>query len=209
MHYEIEAILKNHGFEQRLVDEIVTVGRLKKVTAGQVVARPGDGGNEMPIVLTGVLRVARQDANGDEIFLYSLQGGETCAMSVSCCLEGKKAAYKLTAEQDATMWMVPMDYLDSWMAAYPSFRRFVIRAYQDRFEELLLAVDSIAFTKLDERLLKYLLDTKQATGSFEINKTHEQIARDLNSSRVVISRLLKKMEEQDIIEQHRNKIEIL
>jgi len=102
-----------------------------------------------------------------------------------------------------------MVYLDDWMQKYPSFRKFLFQAYRARFDELLETIDAVAFMKMDERIYKYLLDKKQATGSYIINQTHEQIAQELNTSRVVVSRLLKQLERQEKIEQHRNRIEIL
>lgn len=210
MEFTVDQILQNIGIEQKLIDEIVSIGRLKKVRAGQTVVDPDDPSTmEIPIVLNGLLKVMRQNSNGDEIFLYYLEGGETCAMSITCCIEGTRAAYKVVAEDDSVLWMIPTTYMDSWVADYPSFRRFAFNAYQLRFEELLNAIDSVVFQKMDQRLYKYLLDTKQATGSFEIKKTHEQIAHELNSSRVVISRLMKQLESEGKIEQGRNKIEIL
>jgi CRP/FNR family transcriptional regulator len=163
----------------------------------------------MPIVVKGLLRVMRHDDNGNEVFLYYLEGGETCAMSITCCLEQKKSAFHVVAEEDSELWMIPTAYLDSWIQKYPSFRRFVLQSYQMRFDELLHTVDSMVFMNLDERLYKYLLDKKQASGSYVIHKTHQQIADELSTSRVVISRLLKKLEREEKIEQHRNKIEIL
>ena len=151
----------------------------------------------------------RQDANGQEVFLYYLEGGETCAMSITCCLEGKISAFKVVAEEDSLLWMIPMSYIDPWISKYQSFKKYVFQAYQTRFDELLNAIDSVVFHHMDERLYKYLLDTQQATGSFEIHKTHQQIANELNTSRVVISRLLKKLEKEGRIEQYRNRIDIL
>lgn len=205
----VESVLGRTGLEPQLVEEIITIGRLKKVSEGQVVVSPENPGNEMPIVLSGLLKVLRQDENGHEVFLYYLEGGETCAMSITCCIESKKASFKVLAEEDSVLWMIPMTYMDSWIIKYPSFRRFVFGSYQTRFDELLMTIDNVVFHKMDERLYRYLLDTKQATGSFEIHKTHEQIANELNTSRVVVSRLLKQLEKEEKIEQHRNKIEIL
>lgn len=205
----VESVLGRTGLEPQLVEEIITIGRLKKVSEGQVVVSPESPGNEMPIVLSGLLKVLRQDENGHEVFLYYLEGGETCAMSITCCIESKKASFKVLAEEDSVLWMIPMTYMDSWIIKYPSFRRFVFGSYQTRFDELLMTIDNVVFHKMDERLYRYLLDTKQATGSFEIHKTHEQIANELNTSRVVVSRLLKQLEKEEKIEQHRNKIEIL
>ncbi len=151
----------------------------------------------------------RQDPDGNEVFLYFLEGGETCAMSITCCIEGRRSAFRVVAEEDSILWMIPMSDLDRWIVKYPSFRKFVFGSYQQRFDELLNTIDSVVFTKMDERLYRYLLDAKQATGSFEIHKTHEQIARELNTSRVVVSRLLKQLEKEEKIEQYRNRIEIL
>lgn len=163
----------------------------------------------MPLVMSGLLRVMRNDDNGNEVFLYYLEGGETCAMSITCCLEGKRSSFHVVAEEDSELWMMPVSNLDNWITKYPSFRRFVFNSYQTRFDELLHTIDSMVFMNLDERLYNYLLDKKMASGSFEIKKTHQQIANELNTSRVVISRLLKKLEKEDKIEQRRNFIEIL
>lgn len=205
----VELVLQGAGLEAKLVEEILAIGRLKKVKEDQVIVSPESPGTEMPIVLNGLLKVMRHDQNYNEVFLYYLEGGETCAMSITCCLEGKQTAFKVIAEEDSVLWMIPMTYMDSWVTKYQSFRRFVFGSYQLRFDELLMTIDSVVFTKMDERLYKYLLDTKQATGSFEIRKTHEQIARELSTSRVVVSRLLKQLEKEEKIQQHRNLIEVL
>ncbi len=209
MENYVDLALERLGLEAKLLEEVLAVGRLKKVAADQVVVGPGSMAREMPIVLKGLLKVMRQDDNGNEVFLYYLEGGQACAMSITCCIEGKISQFKVTAEEPSDLWMVPLDYIDAWVQKYRTFRLYVFTAYQARFDELLNAIDSISFLKLDERLYKYLLDHKQATGSFVINKTHEQIARELNTSRVVVSRLLKQLERQDKIEQHRNRIEVL
>lgn len=209
MDLTIEQILVNNGFEPRLIEELKINGRLKKVSADTTIIKPGMPAREIPLVITGSLKVMRQDDDGHEIFLYYLEGGDTCAMSITCCMENKKSAFSAVAEEDSTLWMIPMAMLNAWVAEYPSFRKFIFNAYQSRFDELLIAIDSVAFMKMDERLYKYLLDKKQASGSYEIIKTHEQIARELNTSRVVISRLLKQLEKEGKIEQHRNKIEVL
>lgn len=206
---DVAGTLKKVGFEEKLVEEIAQVGRRKKVKAQGKVIDPGSKNNEIPIVLSGLLMVMTKDAEGNELFLYNLEGGETCAMSITCCLEGKKNAFYVIAEEESELWMVPMAHMDSWIQKYLSFRKFVFQSYQTRFEELLSAVDSMAFMKMDERLYKYLLDKKQATGSYVISKTHQQIANDLNTSRVVVSRLLKQLEKEDKIGQKRNRIEIL
>jgi CRP/FNR family transcriptional regulator len=209
MNELLQRTLERSGLELEVIQEIIDSGRLKKVKAGQTVISPEMPGDEMPFVMEGLLKVMRQDPGGNEIFLYFLEGGETCAMSITCCIEGKKSSFRVVAEEDSTLWMIPMGYLDRWITKHSSFRRFVFQSYQTRFDELLSTIDSVVFTNMDERIYKYLLDSQQASGSFVIEKTHEQIARDLNTSRVVVSRLLKQLEKQERIEQHRNRIEIL
>lgn len=209
MNDKIKEVLERTPFEPELKAEIIKVGRLKKAKAGQTVITPDDEAQEMPLVMSGLLRVMRNDDNGNEVFLYYLEGGETCAMSITCCLEGKRSSFHVVAEEDSELWMMPVSNLDHWITRYHSFRRFVFNSYQTRFDELLHTIDSMVFMKLDERLYNYLLDKKIASGSFEIKKTHQQIANELNTSRVVVSRLLKKLEKEDKIEQRRNYIEIL
>lgn len=205
----IKNLLDRTILEEPLRAEILSLGRLRIVKAGATVISPNQSAEEMPFVLSGLLRVMRHDDQGNEVFLYYLEGGDTCAMSITCCIEQRKSAFHVVAEEDSELWMMPTAYLDSWIQKYPSFRRFVLQSYQMRFDELLHTVDSMVFMNLDERLYKYLLDKKQASGSYEIHKTHQQIADELSTSRVVISRLLKKLEKEEKIEQHRNKIEIL
>lgn len=209
MNELVRQILENANLEPALIEEIITVGRLKKVKADDSVIGPNSELNEMPIVLRGLLKVKRQDSNGNEVFLYFLEGGETCAMSITCCIEGKRSVFMVNAEEDSDLWMIPMNNLDSWITKYPSFRKFVFASYQVRFDELLNTIDSVIFTKMDERIFKYLLDMKQASGTYIVEKTHEQIAKELNTSRVVVSRLLKQLEKEGKIEQFRNRIEIL
>lgn len=206
---KIKSFLDKTFFEEGLKKEIIRTGRLRKCKAGDYVITPDQHAGEMPLVISGLLRVMRNDENGNEVFLYYLEGGETCAMSITCCLEGKKSNFYVIAEEDCELWMLPVVNLDSWISKYRFFRQFVISSYQERFDELLQTIDSVVFMNLDERLYNYLLDKKQATGSFEIRKTHQQIANELNTSRVVVSRLLKKLEKEEKIQQHRNMIEIL
>ncbi len=209
MNALLQDILDQTDFEEGIKKEILDLGRLKKSRLGDVVIDSSASTNEIPLLLQGLLKVMRIESSGKEVFLYYLEGGETCAMSITCCLEGTKANFKVVAEEDSLIWMIPMGHLDSWITKYRNFRRFIFRSYQNRFDELLGTIDSIVFSKLDDRIYQYLLDKKQASGSFVIEKTHEQIAKDLHTSRVVVSRLLKQLEKEEKIEQHRNRIEIL
>lgn len=201
--------LVNLGLESELVEEMIQQGKSKTLKAEELLISPGAAANAMPLVISGTLRIMREDEEGNEVFLYYLEGGDACAMSISCCLSNQTSQFKAIAESDSELWMVPMSLVDSWMAKYGSFRKFVIDSYQNRFDELMQTIDSIAFMNMDERLMKFLLDKKQSSGSFIIEKTHEQIAQELSTSRVVISRLLKKLEKEDKVELYRNRIEVL
>lgn len=205
----IEEILRAQGLEDKLIQEIIEIGYMKNVIKDDYVIDSSENRKSIPIVIEGILKVYRQESNGKEVLLYYLERGETCAMSITCCVEKRDVAIKVIAEEDAKIWMIPNFTLDKWVSKYSSFRKFVFASYQNRFDELMNTVDSLVFTNMEDRLMKYLLDTKLATGSFEINKTHQQIASELSTSRVVVSRLLKKLEQEGKIEQHRNRIEIL
>ncbi|WP_089355814.1 Crp/Fnr family transcriptional regulator [Ekhidna lutea] len=196
-------------FEPQLIQEINETGYLKTVKKNDYVIASGLDKSDIPFVLNGVLKVYRKEESGSEVLLYYLEKGETCAMSITCCMERKPSEVKVVAETDVEIWMIPSSNLDRWVSKYPSFRRYVFQAYQTRFDELMQTIDSLVFTNMEERLYKYLLDTKQATESFEINKTHQEIANELSTSRVVVSRLLKKLEREEKIIQRRNCIEIL
>ena len=209
MQESLKLILSEAGIEDELIQEIQKVGISKTARSGELIITPGSTSMYMPIVLEGLLSVVRQDGDANEILLYYLEGGETCAMSLACCIEGKRNDFKVTAEDNSVLWMIPMNYMDEWIQNYRSFRKYVFSSYQTRFDELLETIDSITFLNLYDRLYKYLLDKKQATKSYEINMSHEQIAQHLNTSRVVVSRLLKQLENEGKIELERNRISIL
>ncbi len=209
MRDRLDEILQGIGLERALIDEIKQQGRLLKIVGEQPLISTGVKSGDMPLVISGTLRVMREDEMGNEVFLYYLEGGEACAMSISCCLSNQLSGFKAVAETDAVLWMVPMHLIDDWMSRFQSFRKLIVDSYQARFDELMLTIDSIAFMKMDERLMKYLLDKKQSSGSYEIHKSHEQIANELNTSRVVVSRLLKKLEREERVALYRNRVEVL
>lgn len=197
-----------HILQEDLIQDILKKVQMKELKAGVTLIDYGKYVKSIPLVLEGAVKIVREDERGHELFLYYLGGGDTCAMSLTCCLKHKKSEIKASAETNVKLAMVPLENMDGWMK-YSSWRQFIFNSYNERFEEMLNALDSVAFLKLDKRLMNYLLDIKQNTGSYEITKTHQEIATDLSTSRVVISRLLKKLQDEDLIEVHRNKIEIL
>jgi CRP/FNR family transcriptional regulator len=198
-----------HIFEEALLDEIVQVGTYKEIPEGFKMMDIGDYVKSMPLLISGVIKVLREDNDGDELLLYYLERGETCSMTMTCCLGQKKSEIRAIAETDAKLIMIPVGKMEEWTAKYKSWRNFVFESYHNRINELLTTLDSIAFYQMDERLLKYLKEKMRVNDSNIIKNTHQDIAYDLHTSRVVISRLLKKLEQLGKIELNRNFIKIL
>lgn len=163
----------------------------------------------MPIILNGTIKVYRLDDEGHEILLYYLSSSESCSMAYSCCIEAKKSEVKAIAEDDVELIAIPHVKLDEWLCVYPSWKNYIMRSFNERFIELLKSIESIAFHKLDERLIAYLKEKQRLSGSSVIKASHNLIADELFTSRVVISRLLKQLENSKKIILYRNEIKLL
>ncbi|AFL79735.1 cAMP-binding protein [Aequorivita sublithincola DSM 14238] len=198
-----------HIFEEALILEINEVGVLKEVVEGEKLIEIGDYVRSMPLLISGAIKILREDDNGDELLLYFLERGDTCAMTLTCCLGQKKSEIRAIAELDTTLIMIPIQKMEEWTGKYKSWRNFVFQSYQKRLTEMLETIDSIAFLNMDERLVKYLQNKQKVTNDSVINSTHQEIAYELNTSRVVVSRLLKKLESLGKIELYRNSIQIV
>ncbi|MBW1294203.1 Crp/Fnr family transcriptional regulator [Aquimarina litoralis] len=199
----------NHLFENALLEEIHGVSIVKEIPEGMELIRSGSYIKAMPLIIHGAIKILREDTEGDELLLYFLEKGDTCAMTLSCCIGHHKSEVKAIAEMDSKLIMIPVEKMEEWTTKYKSWRNFVFESYHKRLMEAIETIDSIAFLKMDDRLLKYLNDKTKISGLKIINTTHQQIAYDLHSSRVVISRLLKKMENKGLIKLNRNSIEIV
>ncbi len=196
--------------EPRLQEEIAEVARLMNFRQGEMILDFGNYVKLVPLVIKGSIKVVREDDEGDhEIFLYFLKPGETCSMSFSCCMMDKRSDIRTTAEDDTIVLGIPIKYVDQWMMKYQSWKNFVMSSYDQRMQELVKTIDSIAFRKMDERLLDYLQRKSNAVSSTIIQTTHQDIAHDLNASREAVSRLLKSLEHAGRIKLGRNKIELL
>ena len=196
-------------FEEALLDEIAKVAIYKEFKADDYLIEIGDYIKTMPLLLTGAIKILREDENGDELLLYFLERGDTCAMTLTCCMGQSKSRIRAIAETDGAMMMIPVEKMEEWLTKYKTWRNFVFDSYNVRLNEMLEAIDTLAFMNLDERLYKYLTDKAKVIGDTEIKNTHQEIAYEMHTSRVVISRLLKALELQGKIKLHRNKIEIL
>ncbi|HEX5001196.1 MAG TPA: Crp/Fnr family transcriptional regulator [Bacteroidia bacterium] len=196
-------------FEKELLDEIAQLGKLVQVNAGDTIIDSGQYVKFIPLIISGTLKVLRSDDEGGEILLYYVGANETCAMSLTCCLAHQKSRIRAIAEENVEMLTLPVAKMDEWMLKYPSWKNYVMQTYSARFDELLKTIDGIAFHKVDERLVKYLRDKSQVNEDKILLVSHQQIAEELNSSREVISRLLKQLEHEGQIRLGRNRIELV
>lgn len=195
--------------EPALIKEIAEHGQLMKFSAGEIIQDTGSYIRLVPLVIEGSIKVSREEEDGREIFLYYLNGGQTCSMSFSCCMMQKKSNLRTQAEEDTTLVGIPIRYVDDWMNKYVSWKNFVMRSYDDRLNEMINTIDSIAFRRMDERLLDYLEKKSEANGGDLIRATHQEIAYDLNASREAVSRLLKQMERDGMVKLGRNQIQLI
>jgi len=196
-------------FEPELITEINQFGILQNFSEGDLIMDYGKYIRMMPIVLKGTIKVLKMDDNNNEILLYYLSNNESCSMAYSCCLEAKKSEVKAIAEDDVEIIAIPHIKLDEWLCRFPSWKNYIMRGFNDRFAELLKSIESIAFHKLDERLVSYLKEKKRLGGSSVIKASHHLIADELATSRVVVSRLLKQLENEKKIILYRNEIKLL
>ena len=197
------------NFEPALNEEIKQFGTLKHFKEGDIIMDYGKYIKMMPLVIKGTLKVLKKEESGKEILLYYLSDNETCSMAYSCCLEEKKSDVKAIAEGDVEIISIPHNKLDEWLHKYPSWKNYIMRSFSERFSELLKSIESIAFRKLDERLIAYLKEKQRHSGSNLIKVSHYVIADELATSRVVVSRLLKILENDGKILLYRNEIKLL
>lgn len=196
-------------FEPELMKEIDSVAKVVTVKADEVIMDYGQIVRTMPIILSGSIKVYRMDENGKELLLYYVNANESCAMTFTCCMEQRPSEISAVAEEDVEMLSIPVEYMDKWMMKYVTWKNFVMGTIHERFNELLKTIDLIAFQKLDERVKNYLQQKAKNSGSKLLNLSHEEIATDLATSRVVISRLLKALENDGKLLLYRNQIKLL
>ncbi|MEN9449216.1 MAG: hypothetical protein RJA25_2506 [Bacteroidota bacterium] len=196
-------------FEPGLIKELHAKSKFITVKAGDVILDIGETVRQIPIILKGSVKVSRIDDDGKELLLYYVNPKESCAMTFTCCMQQHPSEIKAVAEEEVEILTVPIGVMDQWLVKYPSWKSFVMKTIQNRFNELLKTIDQIAFQKLDERLITYLKEKSKATNSTLINLSHQQIADELATSRVVISRLLKNLENEKKLLLYRNQIKLL
>jgi len=198
-----------YAFDDAVINQISNIAHFKTFGKGDIIIDIGQSLEYIPLLIEGNIKVLREDTNGEELLLYVLESGDTCAMSLTCCMSKSASKIRAIADTDTKVIMIPLNDVKSWFHTYESWRNFILQSYQTRFDEMLETIDTLAFMKMDERLFKYLTDKVKLTASTTLQTTHQDIAEDLNTSRVVVSRLLKQLEKDQKIALGRNKIEVL
>lgn len=207
----IELLKETYGFifEDQLIEEIAKVSLLRDFKEGDVLIDFGDYIKKMPLLINGAIKILREDFDEGELLLYFIERGDTCAMTMACCMGNIKSEIRAVAETNGQVVMIPVEKMEEWLGKYKSWRNYVFNSYNNRLKEMLSAIDSLAFLNMEDRLLNYLIEKSKINSSREIHNTHQEIAYDLNTSRVVISRLLKALEKTGRIRLHRASIELI
>jgi CRP/FNR family transcriptional regulator len=207
----IDTLKETYGylFEEKLIEEIAQVATFKNFSEGDVLIDFGDYIKKMPLLIHGAIKILREDFDEGELLLYFIEKGDTCAMTMACCLGDTKSEIRAVAETNGQLVMIPVSKMEEWLGKYKSWRNYVFNSYNNRLKEMLTAIDNLAFMNMDERLLNYLSEKSIVNKTKEIKSTHQEIAFDLHTSRVVVSRLLKALENEGRIRLHRASIELL
>lgn len=192
-----------------LIQEMAEQGTFVEVPAGFVLLKADQIVRDLPLVISGSIKVVKVDGEGNEMFLYYILPGESCAMTLTSCIKREPSSVKAIVESDLQVLTLPMSAIHEWTFKYPSWNTFMVDTYSKRFDEVLEVVDHIAFQNLDNRLLHYLTEKIKVVGSSTLQLSKTSVAKDLNSSREVISRLFKKMEEQGIIVTEGNSVRLI
>jgi CRP/FNR family transcriptional regulator len=196
-------------FEKELIEEIVKVGFIDKYKSGDVLIDIGQNMTHIPLILSGAVKIIRQEKVGEELVLYFLEKGDTCAISFINCVNRKESIFKAVVENDTEAIFLPVEYIDEWLAQFKSWRHFIIDSYHFRLLEMVESIDGLAFMNMNQRLMKYLGDKAKVKQDIDLEITHQEIADDLNTSRVVITRLLKQLHNDGKIFSTRSKIKVL
>jgi len=195
--------------EKELLSEIIKVTDIKTIPKDEVIVRSGQNIRSAILVITGLVKIFREDEDGNEYFMYYLDEGKACAISLVCALGVGTSGVRARAVAESTILIVPPHYVDEWIGKYKTWAQFAINSYRERFEELLQIIDHIAFRNMDERLVFYLGRHREKLGTSIVATSFTEIAQELNSSREVISRLMKKLSEKGVVKLHGSHIEIV
>ena len=207
----VDLLKETYGFvfEDELIQEIASVSKLHIFKGGDILIDFGDYIKRMPLLINGAVKILREDFDDGELLLYFIEKGDTCAMTMACCLGHTKSEIRAIAETDGTVIMIPVEKMEEWLGKYKSWRVYVFNSYNNRLKEMLSAIDHLAFMNMNDRLLAYIYEKAKINKTNSIHSTHQEIADDLHTSRVVVSRLLKVFEKEGKIRLNRASIELL
>lgn len=192
-----------------LIEKLQQFSIRKNYATGEVILNENASIRSIPIVTRGTLKVIRTEDDGREILLYYIRAGESCIMSFLGGMHNEKSVLRAEVEDDAEILFLPIEKVSLFIKDYPAFLEYIFKLYHKRFEELLDIINAIAFKKVDERLLDLIYKKHDMAEGDTISVTHEQLANELGTARVVVSRLLKQLEEKGLIKLGRNKLTIL
>ncbi len=195
--------------EDELIEEIFQCGKITELPTEEILIDLDQKIDSFPLLLDGSIKIIREDTEGKEIFLYYVESGNICAATISCCLIEGKSSIRAIVEEDSKFILIPIEYMDKWMQQYKSWRTFIFQAFSNRFNDMLGAIDQLAFKKMDERILNYLTETAQLNDSDTVHVSHQKVAFDLNTSREVVSRILKQLENEGHLKMGRGQIKLL
>ena len=196
-------------FEEALINEIDQVGTFRKLDKGVCMIDIGDKISMMPVILEGTIKIVEEDKDGNEYLLYYIETGDSCAITMNCCMGGKKSKIRAFTETNVLLYMVPIEHMENWLIKFKSWRVFVFDSYDNRMNEMLETINTLAFLNMEQRIYKYLKDRAMVLHTPELEITHNSIATDLNTSRVVVSRLIKKLILDKKITTNRNHVTVL
>ncbi len=196
------------GLTNEIYSLLAAKGKIINLPPHQLLLKQGYFVNALPIVLTGLLKVTSRDEH-KEILLYYINNGESCIMSFSACITNSTSKIFAITEQESRILMISSGTLRDLLQQFPVFNSYFHQLYQNRYEELIGAIDQLVFKRFDERLLQYLQEKSDKLGLKELKMTHQEIAQDNGTIREVVSRALKKLEKEGKIRLTRNVIKII
>lgn len=194
--------------DPKLLDRLLEMGQFLTYESGKTLMEPGQFVKAVPLVLEGSIKIMRVDEDGKELFLYYLEAGETCALSLTCCSAARPSEIKAIVEEKASLLFIPIQVHEQLVDEFKQWKDFVSSTYQHRFQEMLTVLDAVAFKRMDERLMNYIVTKMKQLKTNELHTTHQEVANELGTAREVISRLLKQLEKKKWIELGRNVIYI-
>ncbi len=203
-------ILKKLSFfsDTELQEEVFDNAKFLSVKKGDVIVKEGQYVKFLPIVLEGTIRVYQQKEDR-EILLYHVRAEETCTMSLAAAYFNNKSSSHGVAIEATEMLIFPSEMITKWQLKYPSWNKYVMRMFRSRYDELINSFEKIAFENINVRVIEYLRKKCETESTNKIHISHQNLALDIGTTRVVISRILKQYERENKIKLFRGVIQLL